>query len=69
MVVAELDLVSAPNGLPVHHLGDGRIAPADQPVQARSHQEMGSRLLGGAEQLVDVALAVADVDALRRITE
>ena len=40
-----------------------------QPVHAGADREGGLRFLGGAGQLVDVALAVADVDTPGRLAE
>ena len=41
-----------------HFVGDRVTAVAGQPVNASSHREVGSELLGRAEEFVDVALAV-----------
>src|SRR4051794_39689925 len=53
----------------VHHAVDGRVAVAGEPVDTGSHYEMCSQLLGQAEQLVDIALAITDMDATSRIAE
>nr|WP_247892731.1 hypothetical protein [Azospirillum baldaniorum] len=53
----------------IHHGVDGRIATKGEPIDAGPHQEMRAHLLSQAEQLVDVALAIANVDAASRIAE
>ena len=53
----------------VHLVGDRVVAVPGQPVDAGPDQEMGSGFPGRAEQLVDVALAIADVDAASRLAE
>ena len=45
------------------------VAVSRQPVDTRSDQEVGPEVLRGAEQLVDVALTIADMDACGRIVE
>lgn len=47
-----------------HLIGDRVIPIAGETVDARTDHEMGSSILGGAEEFVDVALTVADMDAL-----
>jgi hypothetical protein len=52
------------------HFGrDGAGPVARQTIYARADDEMGAEVPGEAEQLVDVALAVADVDAASRVAE
>jgi hypothetical protein len=52
-----------------HFVGDRVIAISSQAVDAGPDQEMRSGFLGRAEKLVDIALAIADVDASSRVTE
>ena len=52
------------------HLGIDRVrALTSESVHARAQQKVCSSLLGGAEQLVDVALPIADVNASCRLAE
>ncbi|MNY37369.1 hypothetical protein D3C86_1719290 [compost metagenome] len=46
-----------------HFVSDRVTAIASQSVDAGSHQEVSSELIGQAEQLVDVALAITDMHA------
>src|SRR3954451_17589151 len=69
LAVADLNTVHA---LDLHlvHLGRDRvIAVAGQPVDAAADDEVGAEILGGAEQLVNVALTVADMHAPTRRSE
>ena len=52
-----------------HLVGDRVPAIAGQAINAGAHEEVGARALRCAEELVDVVLAVADVDQPRRVTE
>jgi hypothetical protein len=45
------------------------ISISSETIDAGPYQEMRSNLLSCAKQFVDVALAVADMDAPSRITE
>src|SRR6202043_2341862 len=46
----------------VRHLSGNRVrAVASKPIHASAQQKMGSDVLGGAEELVDVAFSIADV--------
>src|SRR5262249_36009325 len=59
-----------PRRRPALHLPGARGAGlAGQPVDARPHQEVSLRLARRAEQLVDIGLAIADVDAPGRVAE
>ena len=69
LLVANLNPVHALDLHLVHLVGDGVVAIARQPVDAAPDDEVGAELLGGAEQLVDVALAVADMNAACGSTE
>ncbi len=42
------------------------IAVSSKPINTGSHQEMRSNLLGEAKQLIDVALAVTDMNTSSR---
>jgi len=52
-----------------HFVGDGVVAVASQAIDTGPHQEMRADLLGRAEKFVDVALAVADMDAAPRVIQ
>jgi hypothetical protein len=69
MDIPHLDFVDTPDGLPFHRLKDRSIAASGEPVHGRAHQKVHARLPGGAEQLEDVGLAVADVDAPGRVAQ
>lgn len=47
----------------VRFVGDRMLAVSRQPIDAASDKEMSAEFMGGAEELVDVALAIADMDA------
>jgi len=49
-----------------HFLADGVIALTGQAIDARSYHEMGLGLLRSAEQFVDIALTVSNVNAALR---
>src|SRR5512144_526565 len=53
----------------VHNAGDGGGTVNGEPVDAGPHQKVRSRLLGQAEQFVNVTLAIADANAAPRIAE
>jgi hypothetical protein len=53
----------------VHFVSNRVLTVSRQPVDATSDQEMGAEFMGGAEKLVDVALAVADMDAPARVAK
>src|SRR5690606_20198580 len=65
LAVADLDLMQPADLCLVHLGGDGMLAVASQPVDAAPDEEMRAEFVGGAEKLIDVALAIADMDALR----
>ena len=50
-------------------VGNGMISISRQAIDAGSNHEMSSNLLSRAEQFIDVAFAVADMDAPSRIDE
>src|ERR671937_3269725 len=69
MAVANRDRVSS---LDRHLVHDAlhRVRPiAGKTVDAAPDQKMRAEFLGQAKQLVDVALAIADVDAPSRVAE
>ena len=53
----------------IHLVGDRVISVSGQAVDTGPDQEMRSDLLGRTEKLVDVALAITDMDASSWITE
>jgi len=57
------------DGLWSHLVGNRMISVSGEAVDAGSHQKMRSCLLCGAEQLVDVALAVSARDTALRLSE
>lgn len=61
--VAELHAMQALHANLCHFVSDRVIAITGQSIDAGSHQEAGIEFIGQAEQLIDVALAVADMDA------
>ena len=52
-----------------HFTGDGVIAAAGQAIDAGAHDGVGAGFASGAEELVDIVLAVADVDESLRSAE
>src|SRR6185437_5742227 len=52
-----------------HVVGDRVVSIACQSIDTRPHQEMGADLLGRAEELINVALTVADMNAARRVAQ
>src|SRR5690606_2496839 len=69
LAVADLDLMQPADLCLVHLGGDGMLAVASQPVDAAPDEEMRAEFMGGAEKLIDVALAIADMDTSRGIAE
>src|SRR4051812_30457017 len=65
----DLDAVLPRNRNTGHYAGDCAAPITGQPVDTRAHQEMGACLARGAEELIDVILPVADIDAAPRVTE
>lgn len=49
----------------VHLSGDGICTIPSEAIDAHAQKKMSSRIVGRAEQSVDIALAVTDVDAAR----
>jgi hypothetical protein len=52
-----------------HVIGHRMIAISRQAINTGPHQEVGADLLCRAEEFVDVALSVADMNAARRIAQ
>src|SRR5258708_18635880 len=67
--VPDLDAMQPFDRNLVHFVGDRVIAVPSQAVDTGPHQEMRSDLLCRAEQLVDVALAITDMEASSRIAQ
>ena len=65
--VAYLDMVETSDRLLLHFDRDRMVAIAGQPVDAGSNEEMRPQFLSQAEQFVDVALAVSNVNAPVRV--
>ncbi len=53
----------------LHFIGYRVAAVARQAIDTGPDKEMGAEFLGGAEQLIDVALAIADMDTPRGFAE
>ncbi|MDF0492956.1 hypothetical protein [Bradyrhizobium yuanmingense] len=53
----------------VHFVGNCMIAVPGKPINTGSHQEACSNLLGQAKQLIDVALAITNMNASSRGSE
>ncbi len=66
---AELDPVEAADTGLRHLVRDGAGPVAREPVDAGADNEVGAEFAREAEQLVDVALAVGDVDQAPRLAE
>src|SRR5208283_672104 len=62
LVVAHLDAMYAPDALLLHHFIDRSPVVLHSAIVAGAEDELGAQRLTFAEQFVDVALAVADVD-------
>ncbi len=54
---------------PIHRIGNLVGPISRETVDAASNQEMRPELLGQTEELIDIALSVADVDVPVRIAE
>jgi hypothetical protein len=67
--VPDLDLVTAPDRLARHPLGNRRAAAAGQPVHARPDEEVGLCILGRTKQFEDVAFPIANMDAPGRVSQ
>ena len=66
--VPDLDAMQTLDPDPSHFISDRAISIAGKPVNTGADQEMGAGGLGHTEQFVDVAFAVANMDAPCRIT-
>jgi hypothetical protein len=69
IVVADLDAVKTFDLHVIHFIGDRVIAVSGQAIDAGSHEEVRSDLLRCAKEFVDVAFAVADMNAPFRLSE
>lgn len=67
--VADLDAMQTLDGDLAHRVGDRVPTVAGQPIDATAHDEVRAEVVSQAKQLVDVALAVADMDAAARRPE
>lgn len=65
-VVLDLDPMQTLDRNLVHFVGNCMIAVPGKPINTGSHQEMRSNLLGQAKQLIDVALAITNMNASSR---
>ena len=54
---------------PLHFVGDRMISVSCQAIDTSSDQKMGANGLGRAEELIDIAFAITDVNAARRIAQ
>jgi len=69
VVVSDLDAMKTFGLNLVHFIGDRVISVSSQAIDAGPHQEVSPNLLGQAEKLVDVAFAIANMNAPRRVRE
>jgi len=69
LTVANFDMVTPGHLRIVHLIGDRMVSMPRQPVDAASDQKMRAQLLGRAEELVNIALAIANMDKPRRLAE
>ena len=61
-VITNLNTMHAFDADLLHFIGYRVAAVACQAIDAGPDKEMGAEFLGGAEQLIDVALSIADMD-------
>src|SRR5438094_5025988 len=54
---------------PLHFVGDRMMSVARQAIDAGPDQEMGANFLRRAEELIDIALTISNVDAARWIAQ
>src|SRR6266702_6400152 len=69
VAVSDVDAMQPFDGNLVHFVGDRVISIPGQTVNASPNHEMRSSFPGRAEQLIDVALAITDMDASSRIAQ
>lgn len=69
VVVSDVDAMQSFDGNLVNFVGDRVISIPGQTVNASPNHEMRSSFPGRAEQLIDVALAITDMDASSRIAQ
>ncbi|MGY3532308.1 hypothetical protein [Bradyrhizobium sp. USDA 4452] len=68
-VVLDLDPMQTLDRNLVHFVGNCMIAVPGKPINTGSHQKMRSNLLGQAKQLIDVTLAITNMNASFRGSE
>src|SRR5271163_2586784 len=62
LLIPDFDSVEPLDFYLFHLIGDGVVAFSCKPVDTGPHQKMSPGIVGYAEQFVDVALAISDVD-------
>ena len=67
VLVAKLHTMSSLDRGFFHLIGDRMAAVSGEAIDAGPDEEMGSQLVRDREELVDIAFAVANVDAPARI--
>jgi hypothetical protein len=68
-LVSNLDSMKSSDARVAHFIGDRMVAITRQTVDTSSYQEMRSDFLPRAKEFVDVALAIADMNAFLWFTE
>src|SRR5689334_6299078 len=66
---SQLDAVLPRNRNTGHYAGDRAAPITGQPIDTGAHQKMRACLARDAEELIDVILSVANIDAAPRVTE
>src|ERR1044071_8704955 len=69
MLVAKLDTMSPLDRSITHLIRDCMVAIAGQTVHASPHEKVSIQFCSCAKQLVNITLAVPDMDASTRVTE
>ncbi|MDH2356547.1 hypothetical protein QCM80_38885 [Bradyrhizobium sp. SSUT112] len=69
VVVSDVDAMPSFDGDFVHFVSDRVISIPSQTINASPDHEMRSSFSSRAEQLIDIALAITDVDASSRIAQ
>ena len=67
--ITNLNAVQPSYGNLVHLLRDCMIAIASKPIGLRSYDKVRAQIMGQTVEFVDVALAIADVDAATGFAE
>src|SRR5580658_7314572 len=68
-LISDIDPMQPFYAFLTHFIRDGMFPIAREPIHTGAHHEVGLRRLCGAEQFVDITLAVADVNTAPRALE